>query len=278
MLPTMKIGDREITRLIVGSNPFTGKSHLNEETNADMKGWFSEDAVFAMLRRCEEAGINTVQSRGSQPVMGLVDRYRRSGGKMNWLAQSAKSLDAFAGELDEMMKYDPAGVCVHGELADELYLNDRLDLLGGLLDQIRAKNVPAGLCAHFPEVLAYAEEHHLRPDYYMASLYNLSQPDRSHDVNPTGERFEDSDIPKMYAVIRELSAPTFALKILGAGRRCASQEQVKAVFAEAFASMKPGDGVLVGMFDKYIDQPMLDAQYAAEAIRQSEGQSNEIGA
>ncbi len=104
----------------------------------------------------------------------------------------------------------------------------------------------------------------------MASLYNLSQPDRSHDVNPTGERFEDSDIPKMYEVIRSLSAPTFALKILGAGRRCESQDQVKAVFAEAFSSMKPGDGVLVGMFDKYDDQPMLDAQYAAEAIRLAE--------
>jgi hypothetical protein len=81
----------------------------------------------------------------------------------------------------------------------------------------------------------------------MASVYNLSQPDRSHDVNPTGERFEDSDIPKMYEVIRRLSAPTIALKILGAGRRCADQAQVKAAFAEAFAAMKPGDGVLVGM-------------------------------
>jgi hypothetical protein len=105
----------------------------------------------------------------------------------------------------------------------------------------------------------------------MASLYNLSQPDRSHDVNPTGERFEDSDIPVMYQVIRSLSAPTVALKILGAGRRCGSEEQVKAAFREAFASMKPGDGVLVGMFDKYIDQPMRNAEYTAEAIRLAEG-------
>ena len=116
----------------------------------------------------------------------------------------------------------------------------------------------------------WAEEHNLQPDYYMASLYNLSQPDRSHDVNPTGERFEESDIPKMYAVIRKLSAPTIALKILGAGRRCADQAQVKAVFEEAFRSMKPGDGVLVGMFDKYIDQPARNAAYTAEAIQKAE--------
>ena len=70
----------------------------------------------------------------------------------------------------------------------------------------------------------------------------------------------------MYEVIRSLSAPTVALKILGAGRRCGTQEEVRAAFAEAYASMKPGDGVLVGMFDKYIDQVALNAAYAAEAM------------
>ena len=271
MLPTMKIGDIEVTRLIVGSNPFTGKSHLNDTVDADMRGYFSEEKAFEMLRRCEEAGINAVQSRGSMPVMGLISRYRAQGGRLMWLAQTGKNLETFDEELDEMMKYSPAAVCIHGELADDLYLAGKLDLLSGLLDKIRKKNLPAGVCAHFPEVLAYAEEQNLRPDYYMASLYNLSQPDRSHDVNPEGERFEDSDIPKMYEFIRRLSAPTFALKILGAGRRCGTQEQVRAAFVEAFTSMKPGDGVLVGMFDKYIDQPRLNAEYTADAIRIAEG-------
>ena len=271
MLPTMKIGDLEITRLIVGSNPFTGKSHLDAATDADMRGYFSEEQAFAMLRRCEEAGINAVQSRGSQPVMGLISRYRAAGGKLHWMAQTGKNLETFDEELDEMMKHDPAAVCIHGELADDLYLTGRLDRIAGLLDKIRAKNVPCGVCAHFPEVLAYVAEQGLRPDYYMASLYNLTQPDRSHDVNPTGERFEESDIPKMYEVIRRLDAPTFALKILGAGRRCGDQAQVRGAFMEAFASMKPGDGVLVGMFDKYIEQPALNAGYTLDAIRAAEG-------
>ncbi len=270
MLPTMKIGDVEVTRLIVGSNPFTGKSHLDAVTDAEMKGYFTEEQAFAMMRRCEEAGINAVQSRGSMPAMGLISRYRAAGGRLMWLAQTGKNLTTFEEELEELMKYDPAAVCIHGELADDLYLTGRLELLESLLNKIRRKNVPAGICAHFPEVLAYAEEKGLKPDYYMASLYNLFQPDRSHDKIPTGERFEDSDIPKMYEVIRQLSAPTFALKILGAGRRCASQEQVRNAFIEAFTSMKPGDGVLVGMFDKYIDQPRLNAEYTAEAIRIAE--------
>ncbi|MBE6930313.1 MAG: hypothetical protein E7463_08540 [Ruminococcaceae bacterium] len=271
MLPTMKIRDIEVTRLIVGSNPFTGKSHLDAGTDADMKSYFTEEQAFAMLDRCVEAGINGMQSRGSMPTMGLLHRYRQAGGKLMWLAQTGKNLTTYEEELDELMKYDPAAVCIHGELADELYMAGQLDKLGGLLDKIRAKNVPCGICAHFPEVLSYAEEKGLVPDYYMASVYNLMQPDRSHDVNPTGERFEDSDVPKMYEVIRSLSAPTFALKILGAGRKCATQEQVREAFVNAFASMKPGDGVLVGMFDKYIEQPRLNAEYTLDAIRLAEG-------
>ena len=270
MLPTMKIGDLEITRLVVGSNPFTGKSHLDDATDNDMKSYFSEEQAFAMLRRCEEAGINSIQSRGNMPVMGLIDRYRKAGGSLLWLAQTGKNLQTFDEELDEMMKYNPAAICIHGELSDDLFLNGMLDRLGSLLDKIRRKNLPCGICSHFPEVLAYAEEKGLKPDYYMASLYNLFQPDRSHDVNPEGERFEESDIPKMYEVIRKLSAPTIALKILGAGRRCETQEQVRNAFVEAFASMKKGDGVLVGMFDKYQDQPFLNAKYTLEAIKLAE--------
>jgi len=267
MLPTMKIGDLEVTKLIVGSNPFTGKSHLTADVDADMKAYFTDKNAFAMLKRCEEAGINAVQSRGSMPIMGLIDRYRKSVGKLLWLATSGKNTETFDEELDEMMKYSPDAICIHGELSDDLWLSGRIHLLGELLEKIKKKNVPAGICAHFPEVLAYAEDNGLRPDYYMASLYNLSQPDRSHDVNPTGERFEESDIPKMYEVIRRLSAPTIALKILGAGRRCGSPEAVRSAFNEAFANIKATDGVLVGMFDKYEDQPLINAQYTVDAIK-----------
>lgn len=270
MLPTMKIGDTDITRLIVGSNPFTGKSHLTEAVDADMKEHFTDERTFAMLRRCEEVGINAVQSRGSMPIMGTLSGYRAEGGHMHWLATTGKNLQTFDEELEEMMKYSPAAVCIHGELTDALYLSGNMNMLAGLLEKVKKKNIPAGICAHFPEVLVFAEENGLCPDYYMASLYNLSQPDRSHDVNPIGERFEDSDIPKMYEVIRKLSAPTIALKILGAGRRCKSPEQVRGAFVEAFASIKKGDGVLVGMFDKYDDQPALNARYAEEAIRLAE--------
>ena len=76
----------------------------------------------------------------------------------------------------------------------------------------------------------------------------------------------------MFEVIRRLSAPTVALKILGAGRRCSTQAEVKKAFFEAFQSMKKGDGVLVGMFDKYIDQISQNAEYTRQAIINAESE------
>lgn len=270
MLPKMKIGDLEVSRLIVGSNPFTGKSHLDVATDSDMKEHFTEERVFRFLSKCEEEGINAVQSRGSMPVMETIHKYRKTSSSMLWLAQTGKNLTTFDEELDIMMKYSPSAICIHGELSDDLYLTGRLELLSGLLDKMRRKGLPVGICSHFPEVLVYAEENGLAPDYYMASVYNLFYPDRSNDVVKTGERFEYSDVPKMYQVIRSLSAPTVALKILGAGRRCSTQDEVKEAFFDAFKSMKKGDGVLVGMFDKYIDQISLNAEYTRQAIANAE--------
>lgn len=268
MLPVMKIGDAEITRLIVGSNPFVGKSHLDAASDSAMKEYYrSDEIIFSTLRACEEAGINAFQSRGSLPMMKVIADYNARGGNMRYIATSAKNETTFAEELDEMMKYNPTAVCIHGELTDELYMTGRIDRIPVLLDMIRAKNIPCGICAHFPQALEYAEDKGFAPDFYMASLYNLNQPDRSHDVDPTGERFEESDRAVMYRTIRSLSAPTVALKILGAGRHCASQSMVKAAFDEAYSSIKPGDGVLVGMFDRDRAQPALDAKYAADAMK-----------
>ncbi len=267
MLPLMKIGEVGITRLIVGSNPFVGKSHFNADTDSAMKEYYrTEEDIFSTLRACEDAGINAFQSRGSLPMMKVIRDYNNNGGGMKFVATSAKNITTFAEELDEMMKYGPSAVCIHGELTDELYMAGETDRIPALLDLIRAKNIPCGVCAHFPGALEYVNEKGMKPDFYMASLYNLNQPDRSNDVDPTGERFEESDRERMYRTIRSLGAPTIALKILGAGRHCASQSMVKAAFDEAYASIKPGDGVLVGMYDRDISQPMLDAKYAAEAM------------
>ena len=140
---------------------------------------------------------------------------------------------------------------------------------------IKDQGIPAGLGTHMPEVMEFAEEHDWGADFYMSCVYNLSLGgDRvSSSVSGkanTGERFEEEDIPVMYAMIRKVPKPCLAFKILGATRRCNSQEQVRFAFNEAFENIKDTDAVVVGMFPNKEDQPALDSQYTLEAIRRVE--------
>ena len=70
----------------------------------------------------------------------------------------------------------------------------------------------------------------------------------------------------MYEAIRAAKKPCLAFKILGATRRCQSQETVQAAFDEAFREIKPTDGVIVGVYPNGRDEVALDARYTREAI------------
>ena len=74
----------------------------------------------------------------------------------------------------------------------------------------------------------------------------------------------------MYEMIRRVPKPCLAFKILGATRRCTSQEQVRSAFIEAFENIKDTDAVVVGMFPQKEDQPALDSQYTLEAIQRAD--------
>ena len=58
----------------------------------------------------------------------------------------------------------------------------------------------------------------------------------------------------MYDTIRRVPKPCMAFKILGATRRCGTPADIRNAFAEAYANIKPTDGVIVGMFPKICDQ------------------------
>jgi hypothetical protein len=92
-------------------------------------------------------------------------------------------------------------------------------------------------------------------DFYVCCVYNRTRTEGERrqllgGENPLGELYLVDDPPRMYKVIRQTRKPCFAFKILGAGR----VTNVEAAFKQAFESIKPTDGVIVGMFPKLRDQ------------------------
>lgn len=237
-----------------------------------MRDYFTTARIKQTLYRCQELGINTMIGRGDMHMLRLIHEFQQEGGRLNWICMTGGEFGNFDGHIHQIMQYRPTAIYHHGSVTDGMFKAGEYEELHRCLEVIKSHGVPAGLGTHMPNVLEYAEEHNWGADFYMASVYNLSL--ESNRVSSAitgkpneGERFEEEDIPVMYEMIRSVDKPCLAFKILGAGRRCATQESVRSAFMEAFANIKDTDAVVVGMYPKKEDQAELDCRYTLEAIQ-----------
>ena len=167
-----------------------------------------------------------------------------------------------------MLQYKLCAIYHHGSVTDNLFKAGKYEELKDRLSIIRDHGMPAGLGTHMPEVVRYAQEHDWGVDFYVTSVYNLSlEQDRVSSAITgkanTGERFKEEDIPVMYKTVRSVDKPCLVFKILGASRRCGSQESVRNAFSEAFENIKDTDAVVVGVYPKNEDQPVHPSGHRA---------------
>ncbi|MCL2462120.1 MAG: hypothetical protein FWF44_05590 [Defluviitaleaceae bacterium] len=258
LLKTIKLGDADVTRLVIGGNPFSGNSHVNSVLDAEMEDYFTTQTIKDTLLACLNNGINTAQMRADKHIMRILREFRLEGHDIQWIVMTASEVSSFDGNVNLIMSYNPTAIYLHGSITDGLYKDGNIAEIKRRLGVLRRTGKPAGLGSHMPELLLRAEEENWGADWYMCCVYNLSRADRVSSAITgkanSDEPFFDEDIPVMYKTIRELPKPCMAFKILGATRRSGSREDVESAFKEAYANIKPTDGVIVGMFPKYSDQ------------------------
>jgi hypothetical protein len=259
LLPTIKLGQHDVTRLIIGGNPIYGYSHFNKILSQYQTAWHTPERVVELLKHCEAKGINTWQNSFAERTLSDLDRFRAAGGKMNWLLLGKPDWDKNQHLIAEAAKRKPIGISPHGALGERLLREKKLDVLTDLLKRIRDQGVLVGLSAHNPALIELAEEKGWDVDYYMCCLYYLTRPREEFEKLlggnvPLGEVYLPSDPPRMFKVIQSTKKPCLAYKLLAAGRRVESPAQVRAAFETAFKNIKPTDAVIVGMYQQLSDQ------------------------
>lgn len=268
-LPTIQLGPHRVTRLILGGNPIYGHSHFNRHLSRHMTDWHTPERVLELLRRCEQCGINAWQNSFAERTLADLDRYRAEGGSMQWLCLGKPDWDQHPERIDEAARRHPIGIAPHGALNERLHRERRHDVLTDLLKRIRDRGVLVGLSAHDPTLIETAEEKGWDVDYYMCCLYYLTRPraeyrERLGGELPLGEIYLPTDPPRMFRAIQATAKPCLAYKILAAGRRVDSPAEVRRCFEEAFAAIKPGDAVIVGMYQQFGDQVAENAALVRE--------------
>jgi len=258
MLPTIKLGKSDVTRLIMGGNIISGTSHVSAELDGEMEDYYTSENIKKAFKRCEECGINTVALRADKHIARIIREYRLEGGNLQWLAQTASEMLSFRGNINFAMRYNPIAFYHHGSITDNLIQEKKFDVFKENLKVLRDTGLPVGVATHNPEYIKYFDENGFDIDFYMACVYNLTKIEHVSSAITgkanEGERFDEADIELMFDAISKTAKPCFAFKILGATRRCGTPKEVKDCFKQAFNRIKPTDGVMVGMFQKYRDQ------------------------
>jgi hypothetical protein len=258
-LPTIKLGPHDVTRLILGGNAVYGHSHFNKHFSQHLIDWHTPEHVQQLLRRAEQAGINTWQNSYAERTLQDLDRYREAGGKMHWLCLGKTDWDQKPQLIDDAARRKPIGIAPHGGLGERLHRQGKLTVLNDLLKRIRDKGVLVGLSAHNPDLIALANDKGWDVDYFMCCLYYLTRPrDEFQKLLgsdlPLGEIYLPSDPPRMLKVIQATKKPCLAYKVLAAGRRVGSPAEVRTAFETALGHIKPGDAMIVGMYQQFGDQ------------------------
>jgi len=270
MLPTIKLGKADVSRLIMGGNIISGTSHVSPEMDREMQEFYTMPRIQEAFDNCMANGINTVQLRIDAHIVRALMEHRVNGGKLNWIAQTAPEYGNLENNLRMADKIGPVAVYYHGSVVDNLYQNGDVQGIKNGLKTLKMLGVPVGLCTHLPELLLRAEEEEWGADWYMACVYNIMK--QGHvSSSVTGkfsddETFDEEDRGLMFDAISKVEKPCMAFKILGATRRCTTDADREAAFTEAYTSIKPTDGCIVGFFQKYSDQITQNAVFVKKIL------------
>ncbi len=270
----VQIGSASVGRFIVGHNPLCGNSHVSLALNAEMEEYFTTQNVLKLYQQAERLGVKTFMIRADYRMLEWVEQYRRAGGTMNFVAQTASEMHDVFANIRVAAAAGASAIYHHGTQTDKFWREGRIEECLDYLKCMRDAGVAVGLGTHQPEIIDHAQQHGWDVDFYMASFYNLSRAPRE-SMLVTGraqyeqEQYLPEDRQAMCRTILAVDKPVLAFKILAAGRHCATQPEVRRAFRQAYAHIKPTDAVVVGLFPKYADQLTTDLSYAEEACRAS---------
>src|ERR1039458_5650928 len=108
-IPTVGLGKFEISRLILGSNPFYGYSHASRTLDQHMREWGTTENVCGALAEAERNGIATFQTNGDERAIQDIATHRERGGKLQVIALIREKPE----EAVKSMR--PIAVSHHGE-------------------------------------------------------------------------------------------------------------------------------------------------------------------
>ena len=256
-LPTGKIGNLSVTRLICGGNLFSGFAHSRDliYVSTLLKQYFTDAKTMETLSLCESRGINTAILRVDDQIVRILTNYRKqTGSRIQWIAQAKLPEKDPTADIKRAVDNGAVGVFVHGGVADEMVKTGRIDAIGKAVETIKSNRVVGGVAGHTLEVPIACEKAGLGVDFYMKTFNSKSY--WSAGPMPRNDSVFEETPKETIEFMARVKKPWIAYKILGAGA-------IPPREGFEYAFRNGADFICVGMFDFQVAE---DVEIASAAV------------
>ncbi len=187
-LPKGKIGEHELSRLILGGNLIGGWAHSRDLIYVPslFRAYNTEKKIFETLILAEKAGINSINI--GFPTMDTMQKYKKmTGSKIKVIVQVAPDdkLNDIYVNINKAVDSGMDIIQVQGNWCDWLVRDKKFDVIDKMLEKIRSNKITAGLGAHTIDAFIESEVQGIIPDYYMKTMHH----DQYWSAHPRENRF-----------------------------------------------------------------------------------------
>jgi uncharacterized membrane protein YphA (DoxX/SURF4 family) len=270
-VPTGKIGNLEVSRLICGGNLVAGFAHSRDLIYVSelLKKYFTQEKIWETLRLCEACGINSAILRTAEDTIHSLSHYWRQGGKIQWIAQTYPKPEDVITNPQLAIDNGAKAIFIQGNIADGWIAQGRVDLFEKWFNYFHNKGIPLGVGGHEIEVAKTMEEKGFPVDFYMKTLHESNywswQADEpkinviKNNIDNYWSRNPEETVKFMETVKKKW----IAYKILAAGA-------IKPEVGMKYAFQSGADFACVGMFDY---QVVEDCNVLTKTLKQLEGRT-----
>lgn len=239
--PKGKIGNVNLSRLIIGGNLIGGWAHSRDLIYVSklVKAYHSDDKVMMTLQLAEKCGIDTLLC--NPQLARIINKYwRETGGKIQFLSDCGHK-DGFLEGIKISQEAGAIAMYCQGEMSDKLVKQNKFSEISDGLALIRSYGKPAGIGAHRLETVKACVEKGIKPDFWVKTLHHhnywSAQPESEwHDNMYCFEPEGTIDF------MNTLEEPWIAFKVLAAGA-------IEPEDGFKYAFDNGADFICVGMYD-----------------------------
>ena len=69
----IKIGNKDYSKIIVGTNAFYGHSHFSAARDSEYKKKFSDDYIKNLLELCFSKGVNSIETCANERIVNIIN-------------------------------------------------------------------------------------------------------------------------------------------------------------------------------------------------------------